>query len=90
MEKTTEEIQHEVEEEITHAARLARELDHARDRGKKHNDLQDDSDASDDEPRDGDPMRRHHPKFDSRRPANLDQLRNRSWSIQEEMGLIEY
>jgi hypothetical protein len=64
-EKTTEEIQQEAEEEITRAACLARELDQARDRGKRHNGPQDDSGASDDEPRDGAPTRRHHPKFDS-------------------------
>jgi hypothetical protein len=38
-EKTTEEILQEAEEEITRAACLARELDQARDRGKRHNGL---------------------------------------------------
>jgi hypothetical protein len=37
--KTTEEIQREVEEEIAHVANLSRELDQARDTGKKHNGL---------------------------------------------------
>jgi hypothetical protein len=46
--------------------------------------------ASDDEPRDGAPTRRHRPKFDSRHLANRDQLWNRSRSIQGEMGWIEY
>jgi hypothetical protein len=60
-EKIIEEIQREAEQEIARAARLAREAE----RGKRHNGLQDDSGASDDEPRDGSPMRRHHPKFNS-------------------------
>jgi hypothetical protein len=77
-EKTTKEIQQEDEEEIACAAHLARELDQARDRGKRHNGLQDDSGASDDEPKDGAPTRRHHPKFNSERPTNRDRLRN--WS----------
>jgi hypothetical protein len=64
-EKTTEEIQQEAKEEIACAAHLARQPDQARNRGKKHNGLQYNSGASDDEPRDGAPMRRHHPKFDS-------------------------
>jgi hypothetical protein len=76
LEKTTEDIQLEAEEEITHAAHLARELDWAGDKGKYHNGLQDDSGASNDEPRDGAPTRRHHSKFDSWRPANQDRLRN--------------
>jgi hypothetical protein len=90
LEKTTEEIQQEAEEEIARVACLAKELDQARDRGKRHNSLQDDSGASDDEPRDGAPTRRHHPKFDSRRPAKRDRLWNRPQSIQEQMGRIEY
>jgi hypothetical protein len=73
-EKTVEEIQREADEEIAHAARLAKEAK----RGKRQNDLQDDSGASDDEPRDGAPMRRHHSKFNSRCPTDRDQLRNRS------------
>jgi hypothetical protein len=89
-EKTIEEIQQEAEEEIARAARLARELDYTRDRGKMHNDLQDDLGASDDEPRDGAPTRRHHPKFDSRCLANRDRLQKQSRSIQEEMGRIKY
>jgi hypothetical protein len=39
LKKTTEEIQQEAEEEITRAARLARELDQVGDKGKKHNGL---------------------------------------------------
>jgi hypothetical protein len=76
-EKIVEEIQRKVEEEIARASRLARELK----RGKRHNDLQDDSSASEDEPRDGAPMRRHHPKLNSWRPADRDRHRNRSRSI---------
>jgi hypothetical protein len=52
--------------------------------------MQDDSGASEDEPRDGAPARRHHPKFNSRRPADRDRLRNQSQSIHEEIGRIEY
>jgi hypothetical protein len=81
-EKTVEEIQREADEEIAHAARLAKEAK----RGKRQND----SGASDDEPRDGAPTRRHHSKFNSRRPTDRDQLRNRSWSIWEEISWIEY
>jgi hypothetical protein len=33
---------------------------------------------------------RHHPKFNLRRPAKWDRLRDRSWSICEEIGQIEY
>jgi hypothetical protein len=61
LEKTIEEIQWAVEEEITRATCWAREAE----RGKRHNGLQDDSGALDDDPRDGAPMRRHHPKFNS-------------------------
>jgi hypothetical protein len=50
-EKTTEEIQREAAEETAWAERLAREAE----RGKRHNGLQDDSGASEDEPRDGAP-----------------------------------
>jgi hypothetical protein len=71
-ENTVEEIQWEADEEITHVARLAKEAE----RGKKHNGLQDNLGASDDEPRDGTPMRRHHPYFNSRRPTDRDRLRN--------------
>jgi hypothetical protein len=39
LKKTTEEIQQEAEEEITRAARLARELDQVGDKGNKHNGL---------------------------------------------------
>jgi hypothetical protein len=60
-EKTTKEIQREAEEEIARAERLARELD----KRKGHNGLQDDSEGSEDEHRDGAPLGRHHPKFNS-------------------------
>jgi hypothetical protein len=46
---------------ITRATWLAKEAN----RGKRHNDLQDDFGSSDDEPRDDAPSRRHHPKFNS-------------------------
>jgi hypothetical protein len=59
-------------------------------RRKRHNGMQDDSGASEDEPRDGAPARRHHPKFNSRRPADRDRLQNQSQSIHEEIGRIEY
>jgi hypothetical protein len=59
--KTIGEIQCEADEEIARVACLAREAE----RGKRHNSLQDDSGASDDEPRDGTPMKRKHPKFNS-------------------------
>jgi hypothetical protein len=59
--KTVEKIQRETDIELTHAARLAREAE----RGKRHNDMQDDSGASEDELGDGTPARRHHPKFNS-------------------------
>jgi hypothetical protein len=64
-EKSVEEIAREAEEEIAWAVRLAQ-------MGKKHNGLQDDSGSSGDEPRDGVPSRRHHPKFNARFPTNLD------------------
>jgi hypothetical protein len=69
-EKTTEELQCEVEEEIARAERLARDLD----RRKGHNGLQDDSGGSEDEHKDGVPTRRHHPKFNSRCNTDRDQL----------------
>jgi hypothetical protein len=75
--KITEEIQRKGEEEIAHTAYLAKELDQERDKGKNHNGLQDNSGASDDEPRDDATTRRHHPKFNSWRPANRDRLLNR-------------
>jgi hypothetical protein len=76
-EKTIEEIQQEAEEEISRTSRLASDAE----RGKRHNDLQDDSGAFDDEPRDGAPSRRHHPKFNTRRPADRGQLQDWSRSI---------
>jgi hypothetical protein len=60
-EKTTEEHQWEVDEEIARTERLAQELD----KRKGHNGMQDDSGASQDERPDGAPTRRHHPKFNS-------------------------
>jgi hypothetical protein len=85
-EKTVKEIQREADEEIARAAHLARKAE----RGKRHNGLQDDSGALDDEPSDGAPMRRHHLKFNSRRPAVKDRLQNRSRSIRKEISRIEY
>jgi hypothetical protein len=74
LKKTVEEIQREGDEEIARATCLARDAE----RGKRHNSLQDNSGASNDEPRDGTPMRRHHTKFNSRHPTNRDRLRNQS------------
>jgi hypothetical protein len=82
LDKTIEEIQWEAKEEIACSTHLARDAK----RGKRHNGLQDDSGASEDEPRDGAPMRRHHPKFNSRHPADREQLCNWSRSIREEIG----
>jgi hypothetical protein len=59
--KTAKEIQREAEEEIAQTERLARELD----KRLGHNDMQDDSKASEDEHPDGAPIRRHHPKLNS-------------------------
>jgi hypothetical protein len=59
--KTVKEIQWETNMELDCAAHLAREAK----RGKRHNGLQDESNALEDEPGDGTPMRRHHPKFNS-------------------------
>jgi hypothetical protein len=69
-EKTTEEILQEAEEEIARATHLARELD----KRKGHNILHDDSRALEDEPKDGAPSRRHHPKSNSRHRADRDRL----------------
>jgi hypothetical protein len=74
LEKTIEEIQREADEETAHVTHLAWEAE----RGKRHNGQQDNSGASDDELRDGAPMRRHHPKFNSWCSADRDQLQN--WS----------
>jgi hypothetical protein len=76
-ENTIEEIQQGADEEIAWAARLARDAE----RGKRHNGLQDDSGASDDDPRDGGPSRRHHPKFNSQHPEHRDRLRDWSRSV---------
>jgi hypothetical protein len=59
--KTTEEIQREAEEEMARSAHLARQID----KRKGHNNLQDDSGVSEDEPGDEAPSMRHHPKFNS-------------------------
>jgi hypothetical protein len=69
-EKIVEEIQREANEKIAQVAHLARDAK----KGKRHNGLQDVSGASDDEPRDGAPSRRHHPKFNSWHPADRDRL----------------
>jgi hypothetical protein len=84
--KTIEEIQREADEEIAHATYLAREAQ----RGTRHNDPQDDLGSSDDEPRDNAPVRRHHQKFNSQCPTDLDRLHNWSRSIREEIGRIEH
>jgi hypothetical protein len=62
-EKTIEEITREAKEEIAWAAHLAKT-------GKRDNGLQDDSESSGDEPRDGAPLRRHHLKFNPRCPTD--------------------
>jgi hypothetical protein len=85
-EKTTAEIQSEAEKEIARAVHLVWDAES----GKRHNGLQDDSGASDDEPRDDAPSRRHHPKFNSWHRANRDRLRDWSRSIREEISWIEY
>jgi hypothetical protein len=59
--KTTKEIQREVDEEIAREARLARDAE----RGKMHNGLQYNSGALEDEPRGGATSRKHHTKFNS-------------------------
>jgi hypothetical protein len=69
-EMTVKVIQCEVEEEIARAAHLSKDTK----RGKRHYDLQDDSGASNDEPRNGAPLRRHHPKFNPRCLVNRDRL----------------
>jgi hypothetical protein len=84
--KTTEEIQWEVEEEMARAAHLAMELN----KRKGHNGLQDDSGAPEDEPGDGAPSRRHHPKFNSWHCADRVWLWDRSRSIHEEINRIKY
>jgi hypothetical protein len=72
--KTAEEIPCEAEEEIAHAACLARETDKV----KQHNSLQDDLGTSDEEPRDGTSTRRHHSMLNSWCQANRVRLWNRS------------
>jgi hypothetical protein len=57
------EITHEAKEEITRVAHLAK-------MGKRHNGLPDDSGSSGDKPRDGAPLRKHHPKFNTQRPTD--------------------
>jgi hypothetical protein len=84
--KTVEEIQRETDDERARTTHLAKEAK----RGKRHDGLQDASAASKDESRDGAPVRRHHPKFNSRRTTDRDQLWNRSRSIHEENDQIEY
>jgi hypothetical protein len=73
-EKTIKENQQEIDKDIAPTTRLAREAK----RGKRHNGLQADLGASDDEPRYDTPTRRHHPKFNSWCPADRDRLRNQS------------
>jgi hypothetical protein len=70
LEKTAEEIKKEAKEEIARAVYLAKEAE----KGKRHNDLQENYGSSNDESRDGAPLRRHHPKFNSRCSAGQDRL----------------
>jgi hypothetical protein len=72
--KLIEEIQWETDEELARAAYLVRETE----RGKRQNGQQDNSIALKDEPRDGAPTRRHHPKFNSRHNTVPDRFWNRS------------
>jgi hypothetical protein len=65
---------------------LARELN----KRKGHNGMQDDSGGSENERSDGAPTRRHHPKFNSRCNIDRDRVLNRSRSIREEFGQVEY
>jgi hypothetical protein len=60
-EKTIEEFQWEAEEENARATHLAKEAE----KGKRHNGLQDNTESLDGEPRNGTPLRRQHPKFNS-------------------------
>jgi hypothetical protein len=85
-EKTTKELQREVEEEIAHAEQLARELN----KRKGHNGLHDDSRGSKDECLDGAPTRRNHPMFNSHRNTDIDRLRHSSRLIREEFDRFEY
>jgi hypothetical protein len=68
--KSVKEIQWETDEELAHAAGLTMEAE----RGKRHNSLLDNSGALKDEPRDGAPARRHHPKFNSWCSVGRDRL----------------
>jgi hypothetical protein len=70
--KMVKEIQWETDIELARATFLAREAE----RVKRHNDMQEESGASEDEPRDGAPTRRHHPKFNSQRPIDRYRLWN--------------
>jgi hypothetical protein len=74
LEKTVKQIQWEADEEIARACHLATEAE----RGQRHNGQHDDSGALDDEIKDGTPMRRLHPKFNSWCPTDRDRLLNRS------------
>jgi hypothetical protein len=86
--QTEAKIAQVAEAEITRAARLAREADKAA--GKKHHGQQDDSGASEDEAEDGAAPGGHHPKFNRQRPPSRDRLRDRSWTLQEELGRIKW
>jgi hypothetical protein len=61
LDKSVKGIQCEIDKELTRTAHLVKEAE----RGKRHNSQQYDSGTSEDEPRDGAPARRHHPKFNS-------------------------
>jgi hypothetical protein len=86
VEKMTEVIAREAEEELAREAQLSRDAN----RGKRHNDMHDDSRSSNDEPRDDNPSRRYYPKYNSRCPTGRDWLWDWSSSIHEEIGRIEY
>jgi hypothetical protein len=77
-----------VEAEIARAVRLAREAEKAV--GKRHQDRQDGSGESEDEAKDGAASGGHHPKFNQHRHAGRERLRDRSCTLHEELGQIEW
>jgi hypothetical protein len=84
-EKTVEEIARETEEALACAARLEQEATR-----KRHNGQQDDSGSSYDGAGDGTRSAGHHPNYNHRRPTSQNRLRDRSWSICEEIDRIKY
>jgi hypothetical protein len=83
-----EEITQVAEADIARAAQLAREADMAA--RKRHRGQQDDLGAFEDEAEDGAASGGHHPMFNRQRPAGRDQLRDRSRTLHEEIGRIEW